>query len=113
MTEWKDLGEVSRGQQSISFIHEEHGRHEENHVSSSTKDTKGTKRTMCLLPRRTRKARREDFKENGHVQTSAPQGAMVLRHWGGPLASKLAGPTPVLQNHTFGANSVHDENRFA
>ena len=31
--EWKDLGEVSRGQQSISFIHEGHERHEENHVS--------------------------------------------------------------------------------
>ena len=29
MTEWKDLGEVSRGQQSISFIHEGHERHEE------------------------------------------------------------------------------------
>ncbi len=27
--EWKDLGEVSRGQQSISFIHEGHERHEE------------------------------------------------------------------------------------
>jgi hypothetical protein len=26
---WKDLGEVSRGQQSISFIHEGHERHEE------------------------------------------------------------------------------------
>ena len=53
--EWKDLGEVSRGLQSISiihegherheenhvfFIHEGHERHEENHVSSSTKDTK-------------------------------------------------------------------------
>jgi len=30
MTEWKDLGEVSRGQQSISFIHEGHEKHEEN-----------------------------------------------------------------------------------
>ena len=29
---WKDLGEVSRGQQDISFIHEGHERHEENHV---------------------------------------------------------------------------------
>ena len=27
--EWKDLGEVSRGQQSLSFIHEGHERHEE------------------------------------------------------------------------------------
>ena len=26
---WKDLEEVSRGQQSISFIHEGHERHEE------------------------------------------------------------------------------------
>ena len=52
-------------------------------------------------------------KENGHVQASAPQGAMGLWHWDGSLASKLARPTLVPQTHTFGANPVHDENRFA
>ena len=66
-----------------------------------------------FYPRRTRKARRKDFKENGHVQASAPQGAMGLRLWGGSLASKLARPTPVPQTHTFGAKPAHDENRFA
>ena len=55
---------------------------------------------------------KEIEKENGHVQASAPQGAMGLWHWGGSLASKLARPTSVPQPHTFGVKPVHDENRF-
>ena len=57
----------------------------------STKDTKGTKRTMCLHPRRTRKARREDFKENGHVQASAPEWSYGAEVMGLPLRASLKG----------------------
>ena len=65
------------------------------------------------IPKSKRSFIRRKEKENGHVQASAPQGAMGLRHWGGSLASKLACPTPVPQTHTFGVKPAHDENRFA
>jgi len=84
MTEWKDLGEVSRGQQDISFIHEGH-----------------------------EKTQREDFKENGHVQASAPEWSYGAEVMGLPLrASSQAAPS--LLHHPFqGSKPVHDENRFA
>ena len=93
--EWKDLGEVSRGQQDISFIHEGHERHGENHVFFIHEGhEKHGENHVFFYPRRTRKARRElwrkDFKENRHgTGFRAFRGAVVLSLWGG-LASKLA-----------------------
>jgi hypothetical protein len=74
----------------------------------STKDTKGTKRTMCLLPRRTQKARREDFKENSHIQASAPEWSYGAEVMGLPLrASSQAAPS-LLYYPFQGSKPVHD-----
>ena len=44
-----------------------------------------------FYPRRTRKARREDFKENGHVQASAPEWSYGAEVMGLPLRASLKG----------------------
>ena len=66
-----------------------------------------------FYPRRTRKARREYFKENGHVQASAPEWSYGAEVMGLPLrATSQAAPS--LLHHPFqGSKPVHDENRFA
>ena len=44
-----------------------------------------------FYPLRTRKARREDFKENGHVQASAPEWSYGAEVMGLPLRASLKG----------------------
>jgi hypothetical protein len=67
--EWKGLGEVSRGQQSISYIHEGHEK---------------ARREPCVffVHEEHEKTRREDFKENRPGQASAPLWALWCRRYG-------------------------------